>query len=265
MASPQTTWCWPRWPGWTSSAFLASWEDIDRRLPADFEERFGSAWSSTIWRHLVSGSPRGAFSADDPIRVLSHNLDFWIPAVTHVIQQRLRELPEVDNGIEREPVRLIDGSVLEGAVAVNPRMGSDIWTGEEDAASAVADVVAAADGTGRLRSTIEEVRSNRVDDDFSTHWSFAREDFERKLYRKRAKVKVAFVELRDTLPVQGPETNVVEGDRLQQLPRAVGPPRPTDRRAPQQRHDQAHRRRYRAWLCKPQRGLKASRPHPFQG
>lgn len=46
----------------------------------------------------------------------------------------------------------------------------------------------------------------------SDHWSYAREDFERKLYRKRAKVQVRFVELTDTIPVQGPETEVV--DRL---------------------------------------------------
>jgi DNA-directed RNA polymerase specialized sigma24 family protein len=52
------------------------------------------------------------------------------------------------------------------------------------------------------------VRSNRVEDDFSPHWSYAREDFERKLYRKRSKVRVRFVELTDTIPVQGPETEV---------------------------------------------------------
>ena len=35
-----------------------------------------------------------------------------------------------------------------------------------------------------------------------------RADLERELYRKRAKIKVRFVELTDTIPVQGPETEI---------------------------------------------------------
>ena len=66
-----------------------------------------------------------------------------------------------------------------------------------------------ADADGRLRGILDAVRSNRVEDDFSDRWSFAREDFERKLYRKRSKIKTTFVELTDTIPVQGPETEIV--------------------------------------------------------
>jgi hypothetical protein len=32
-----------------------------------------------------------ASSKDDPIRLLSHNLDFWVPPVTEVIQPGCRE------------------------------------------------------------------------------------------------------------------------------------------------------------------------------
>jgi len=46
--------------------------------------------------------------------------------------------------------------------------------------------------------------AHRIEDDFSDRWSCAREDFERKLYRKRVKVQVRFVELTDTIPVPGP-------------------------------------------------------------
>lgn len=42
------------------------------------------------------------------------------------------------------------------------------------------------------------------------------EDFERKLYRKRARIKVRFVELTDTIPVQGPET-VIEDNLAHRL------------------------------------------------
>lgn len=50
---------------------------------------------------------------------------------------------------------------------------------------------------------------SRLADDFSSQWSNAREDFERKFYRKRNKVKVRFVELTDTIPIQGPESDVL--------------------------------------------------------
>lgn len=44
---------------------------------------------------------------------------------------------------------------------------------------------------------------------FSDRWSYAKEDFERTLNHKRSKVTVTFVELDDTTPVHGPETEVI--------------------------------------------------------
>jgi hypothetical protein len=88
-------------------------------------------------------------------------------------------------------------------------MGGQIWFGEDDARDAVAETVEEADQTGRLRGILDAVRSHRVADDFSPRWSYAREDFERKLHRKRNKVSVRFVELSDTIPVQGPESEIV--------------------------------------------------------
>lgn len=150
-----------------------------------------------------------AFAADDPIRLLAHNLDFWLPAVTATIQDRLRDFPEVDKGKTPGPVTLEDGSVLAGAMAGNPRMGGAVWFGEGDARDAVGETVEAADRTGRLRDILDAVRSHRIEDDFSRHWSYAREDFERKLHGKRRKISVKFVELTDTIPVQGPESEVL--------------------------------------------------------
>lgn len=192
-----------QWP------FMADWSGIDDFLPPDFEERLARAWAWTVWPHLVSGSKMKAFSADDPIRLLAHNLDFWVPAVTATIQERLRDFPEVDKGKTPGPVTLEDGSVLAGAVAGNPRMGGQVWFGEDDARDAVVETVEAADRTGRLRGILDAVRSHRIEDDFSSHWSYAREDFERKLHGKRRKVTVKFVELTDTVPVQGPESEVL--------------------------------------------------------
>lgn len=192
-----------QWP------FMADWSGIDDFLPPDFEDRLARAWAWTVWPHLVSGSKMKAFSADDPIRLLAHNLDFWVPAVTATIQERLQDFSEVDKGKTPGPVTLEDGSVLAGAVAGNPRMGGQVWFGEDDARDAVVETVEAADRTGRLRGILDAVRSHRVEDDFSSHWSYAREDFERKLHGKRRKVTVKFVELTDTVPVQGPESDVL--------------------------------------------------------
>jgi hypothetical protein len=188
-----------QWP------FLGDYSNVDRFLAPDFGERLAKAWAWTVWPHLNSGSRLSAFSKNDPIRLLAHNLDFWVPPVTDVTQETLRTFPEVDESKAVGPVALVDGSVLDGAVTGNPRMGGSIWMGEDDAAEVVAATVEAADSTGRLRDILDAVRSHRVADDFSAQWSNAREDFERKLYRKRNKVQVRFVELTDTIPVQSSE------------------------------------------------------------
>jgi hypothetical protein len=91
-----------------------------------------------------------------------------------------------------------------------PRMGGVLWMGEDEAAGVTEDIVNSADRSGQLRGIIDAVKSNRVVDDFSPCWSFAREDFERKLYSKRAKVRISFVELKDTLPVHSPRTEYTD-------------------------------------------------------
>ncbi|MDG9674816.1 sigma-70 family RNA polymerase sigma factor [Micromonospora sp. DH14] len=195
-----------QWP------FVAQLEDIDGYLPSDFRDRLARAWAGTVWRHLMPQPQSGIakFTEDDPIRMLAHNLDFWLPPVTQVLEDYLREFPVVDNDIAPGPVSLEDGSILRGATIANPRTGGDLWRGEQEAAEAVRRSVEAADATGRLRGILDAVRSHRCEDDFSPLWSGAREDFERKLYHKRAKLRVRFVELTDTIPVHGPEAEVVD-------------------------------------------------------
>lgn len=188
--------------------YTANIDQPDRYLPADFAARLSRGWASAVWRHLSPGSPLSAFSQSEPIRLLAHNLDFWIPPVTAAMEEILRGFPVVGDDAGQEPVRLNDGSILEGTIASSPRCGGTLWQGESWAAEVVEQVVEAADAGGRLRAILDAVRSNRVEDDFSDRWSYAREDFERKLYHKRNKVRVRFVELTDTIPVQGPETEV---------------------------------------------------------
>ncbi|MEU7139775.1 sigma-70 family RNA polymerase sigma factor [Nocardia sp. NPDC046473] len=166
--------------------YRMDWFPGEPQLPLDFENRLSRAWASTVWRHLVPGSPISGFTASDPIRLLAHNLDFWIPPVGATIQQTLREKLPVDTAV------------------------MDMWRGEREAADMVRRTVDQADKNEQLRGILDAVRSNRAEDDFSDRWTYAREDFERKLYRKRSQIKVRFVELTDIIPVQGPETEIVD-------------------------------------------------------
>jgi hypothetical protein len=250
-----------QWP------FMMENAAVDRFLPDDFEARLGRAWAGAVWRHLVPGSRMAGFTGSDPIRLLAHNLDFWLPAVGEVIHGILQTFPEVDKGVVEERPALEDGTFLDGVMMANPRVGSDLWRGEEEAASTVAEVVEAADRTGHLRGILDAVRSNRIEDDFSPFWTFAREDFERKLYRKRSKVKVRFVELPETITVQGPGSRDPGPGRrgLRRLPGRPQPTRPSDRRvAPLRRHE-ARRSRRDPRLQEPQRRLQAAEEDPRTG
>lgn len=78
-----------QWP------FLANRLDVDKYLPADFEDRLARAWAWEVWPHLNSGSGLRAFTRDDPIRLLAHNLDFWLPPVTSTVQDILHRYDHV--------------------------------------------------------------------------------------------------------------------------------------------------------------------------
>ena len=179
---------------------------VEEVLPSQFPHRLSRAFADHVWSFLDSGSGLRAFSATEPLVVLSHNLDYWLPYAVKVIEMRSRAFGRVEPETE-EQRRILVEAQREAPPEVGferPLRGGTIWMGEEDAAEAMREMVAVADRDGQLRGIIDAVRSNRVVDDFSPCWSFAREDFERKLYRKRAKVRVSFVELNDTIPVHGP-------------------------------------------------------------
>ena len=187
------------------------WRPPEDLLPRDFDARLARAFASHIWPLLESGSHSSAFSSSEPIRLLAHNLDFWLPYADGVAQTRLRALGRVEPEGDDEDVMKRLRSELPGDVLVDkPLFGGSVWWGEDDAWEATRELVEEADTGGRLRGILDAVRSHRVEEDFSERWSFAREDFERKLYHKRNKTKVTFVELDDTIPVHGPDSEQEE-------------------------------------------------------
>ncbi len=184
---------------------------LDKVLPVDFDSRLSQAFAYYIWPFLESGSKLNAFSSNDSIKVLAHNLDFWMPYVYMVAKERLRSfgrapITEPSQKTSLEKLRKLYPDIK----TERPLKGGTLWWGENEAKTATKELVNFADKEGNLRSILDAIKSNRLEDDFSDRWSYAKEDFERKLYKKRSKYKVNFVELKDTIPVQGPETEITE-------------------------------------------------------
>jgi hypothetical protein len=198
---------------------LGGWRGYHEIMPPDFEDRLSDAFSYHVWPVLCPGSPPSAFSPSEPVRVLSHGLDFWLPYVDIVAQRRMKELGRVklENSKQGKLLKKLQANCPPEFIPARPLFGGDIWTGESEAWEATKDMVEIADRHGRLRGILDAIRSNRVEEDFSSRWSYEREDFERKLYRKRNKIKVQFVEIDDTIPVHGPETDVEENLLWQSL------------------------------------------------
>jgi hypothetical protein len=197
---------WGAWP-----VALRNTDSVFSKLTDDFEDSLSKAFAHHIWPLLAKPS-MSFFSRNDPIVVLSHNLDFWLPYAYEVIENRLRGFPRCDLETQEQITTLMRlRRIAPPNIAVDlPLKGGDIWAGEADAWQAAQELVEVADRRGKLRAVIDAVLSNRIKDDFSHRWSHEREDFERKLYHKRSKFKVAFVELDDTIPVQGPSSEVEE-------------------------------------------------------
>ncbi|MFQ5686601.1 MAG: sigma-70 family RNA polymerase sigma factor [Candidatus Scalindua sp.] len=194
---------------WSPSIFNQS---IIPLLESDFEKRLSKAFAHHIWPLINSGSKISAFSSNDPILLISPNLDYWLPFVYQVAENRLRSLGRIacENNKQKERLKRLREEIPEDFKAERPLYGGAIWAGEAEAWNATKEVVELADKKGQLRAIMDAVKSNRIEDDFSSCWSYAREDFERKLYKKRSKVKVSFVELDDTIPVHGPESEIRE-------------------------------------------------------
>jgi len=194
-----------QWPPYLNDGTL------DYIFPKDFDERLSQAFAFYIWPFLISGSKISAFNSDDSIKILAHNLDYWLPHIYTVAEKRLKNFGRAPFTESYHEKRLLENRKTYPDIRIErPLKGGMIWMGEEEAKEVTKEMIEYADKNGSLRNIIDAIKSNRVRDDFSEYWSFAKEDFERKLYNKRSKYQVNFIELTDTIPVQGPETEIEE-------------------------------------------------------
>jgi hypothetical protein len=198
----------PLWPVNTARPWT------DSILSHDFSERLSHAFAEHIWSNFDRGSGIRAFSSTDPLVLLSHSLDFWLPHAISVMENRMRASGRLEPE-SHEQLRLLTQARRrhkgdQDVTIERPHWGGYLWMGEEEAAHATQEIIQTADQAGQLRGIMDAIKSNRVVDDFSSRWSFAREDFERKLYSKRSKVKISFVELKDTLAVHSPRSEYTD-------------------------------------------------------
>jgi hypothetical protein len=181
-------------------------------LPKDVDRRLSVAFAHHIWPLLCSGSSIRSFRDREPLTLLAHNLNFWLPFVYKVAEDRLEKLGRCDfDDAKQRALYMKQKDKYPKSISLQrPLHGGVIWEGEQDAWQATKELVEMADRQGRLRGIIDAINSNRVQDDFSDRWSYAKEDFERRLYRKRAKIRVHFVELDNAVPVHAPTSELDE-------------------------------------------------------
>jgi hypothetical protein len=196
---------------WPTLTPMDTWR-IEPFLPFDFLDRLSRAFATHIWPFINAGSSIRAFGKDEPLCMLAHNLDFWLPNAVRVAERRLASFDrvKVENADVLAKLKEIQNAAPDDAdVYVDHcRMGGAIWCGEADAFEATEELIEIADRSHQLRGLVDAVRSNRVEEDFSDRWSYAREDFERKLYRKRSRVRVKFVELGEADGIVGPQSEI---------------------------------------------------------
>jgi hypothetical protein len=224
------------WPGLDIQA-LRYGERLDS-LPCDWPQRLGSGLAQLLWPLLYPrpSSPISAFSKNDSLRLLAHNVDFWLPHIDQLLQEMMRDgfrrVTADDDALAQ--MAELNRQAAANALAGDPEVtflpglcGGAIWCGEGEAMEVAVRLVETADRDGRLRAVLDALESNRVEDDFSERWSPAKEDFERKLFSKRSKVRVSFVELDDAPPIHAPEAQVEDNLFWEDFLAVV---RPKDRR-----------------------------------
>lgn len=186
----------------------------------NFNDNFNKAFSTYIWSFLnkqLGNKPQSDFSHNDPIVILSHNMDFWLPYAYKASEEKLKSfgrvdiedtsqlltLNEINQGFEKEG---------DGIIANRPYKGGYLWSGKEEAEAITEQILLLANERSDLFNIIDRIKSDRVDDDFP-RWSKAKEDFERALYKKRSKkFKVTLVELKDDIAIHSPHSQLFEDE-----------------------------------------------------
>jgi hypothetical protein len=144
---------------------------LHSHIQKGFDELLSKAFASHVWPLIDSGSRINAFSRDKSLVVLTHNLNYWLPCVYKLAEDRLRRFSRVEfDSLEQiEQLERLRTSLPVDIEADRPLRGGPIWCGEQEAWDATNELIEIADKQGQLRGIIDAVRSNRVDDAKPVH------------------------------------------------------------------------------------------------
>lgn len=175
-----------------------------------------SAFDSFIWERLTKGKrQRNGLGAKSSLRLLAGDATFWMSRLYRVAIERRQAFPEVDP----EPTwRSLDALNTEFQKMVpehdrfflrRPLTGGWLWDPEDpdDRESVIREMLSGVGTMDSVLPVVEALQSRPTHEDFSDHYSWVKEDFERTFYSKRAKLRVTFLETIDDCPTRdGAET-----------------------------------------------------------
>ena len=183
-------------------------------LGAGYKEGVEAEFSRFIWSRLTHGSRRSRafFSAtSSPLRLLSGDIRYWMHRLYRVALYR-REMfqptPEERQRVSLEDVkaelaRQVGADYADRFAVRRPLVGGHVWFAE-DAGERDAVIGEALGGAGVMESlapVIELLNTQHAHEDFSSRYSWVKEDFERSFHSKRARLRVQMIQSVDDAPV----------------------------------------------------------------
>jgi hypothetical protein len=103
-------------------------EVLHSHIQKEFGDRLSKAFASHVWPLIDSGSSINAFSGDESLVVLTHNLNYWLPCVYKLAEQRLRSFGrvELDSLEQMEHLERLRSSLPANIEADRPLRGGPI-------------------------------------------------------------------------------------------------------------------------------------------
>jgi hypothetical protein len=182
-------------------------------LPPGYGEACCTAFEAYVWSKLVhsSRSRYDFFSTNSPFRLLAGDSQYWMSRLYRValaryetfaptthIDEHWRTIEEIEQNLAEQVPDWKEQRLL----VRRPRMGGTIWDiNDEDECEQVVDEML--DGIGLMEPLdplLDLLHSHQTHEDFSSQYSWIKEDFERAFYSKRSRVKVVMVETVDHFP-----------------------------------------------------------------
>ena len=107
----------------------------DQCMPSDFRNKLSYAFAQHLWPLINTRGALNKYSDSEPLKVLAHNLDFWLPYTNQVIEEILRTFPRADFESSKQK-KLVEKAKkhMPSDVAIDrPLKGGTVWRGEEEA------------------------------------------------------------------------------------------------------------------------------------